>query len=108
MAWILTVRYFPDCSILEGVLKRKSLYVWKSLLFGMEIIGKGIRYVLGDGSLVKMWNDPWIPDHPPRPREPNITPVRVNEFYNHDRSDCNIQKLKEEVIEEDINKILEL
>uniref|UniRef100_A0A0D3CRR4 Reverse transcriptase zinc-binding domain-containing protein n=2 Tax=Brassica oleracea TaxID=3712 RepID=A0A0D3CRR4_BRAOL len=36
-----------------------------------------MRYIIGDGTLVNMWTDPWIPDHPPKPPTPREeSPVR--------------------------------
>lgn len=34
MVRILKARYFPDCSILEAVQKKKVSYAWKSILYG--------------------------------------------------------------------------
>lgn len=41
----------------------------KSILHGRNLIVKGMRFIVGDGSLIDMWSDPWLPlpTHPPRP-----------------------------------------
>ncbi|KAF2583086.1 hypothetical protein F2Q68_00006867 [Brassica cretica] len=46
------------------------------------------RYIIGDGSLVNMWEDPWIPNHPPRaprPRRDITAGIKVNQFFDRDR-----------------------
>ena len=67
MARILKARYFPEEDVLNAKLKKKASYAWKSILHGRDLINKGMRYIIGHGTLVNMWTDPWIPDHPPRP-----------------------------------------
>lgn len=92
-------------------MKKKASYGWKSILHGRDLITKGLRYIIGDGSLVNMWEDPWIPDHPPRaprPRRDITAGIKVNQFFDRDRKQWDIQKLRDEVVEEDIEKILEI
>ena len=67
MARILKVRYFSEGDILNAKLKKKASYAWKSILHGHDLINKCMGYIIGDGTLINMWTDPWIPDHPPRP-----------------------------------------
>lgn len=111
MACILKGRYFPDCSILSATPKTHSSYAWKSILFGKELVVKGMRMVVGNGTTTKMWTDPWIPDHPPRPPRSlneDLSEVTVNSFMNADRRSWNIMKLEAEVVPEDIDKILSI
>ena len=64
---ILRVRYFSDGDIFKEKLRKKASYAWKSILHGRDLLTRGLRYIIGDGSHVDMWTNPWIPDHPPRP-----------------------------------------
>ncbi|XP_062005779.1 uncharacterized protein LOC133722953 [Rosa rugosa] len=34
---------------------------WRGIFGAMEVIKKGIRWQIGDGSSVRIWEDPWIP-----------------------------------------------
>lgn len=111
MARVLKARYFPDGCILSATLKKKSSYAWKSILYGKELITKGMRYIVGDGSLINMWSDPWIPDHPPRspiPRAGTVTEMKVNQFFDTNGTGWDIQKLRDAVIEDDIDRILKI
>lgn len=54
MERVLKARYFPNCSILNAVQKPKAFYAWKSILYGKELIAKGMRYIIGDGLYINM------------------------------------------------------
>ncbi|KAG2249545.1 hypothetical protein Bca52824_089173 [Brassica carinata] len=49
--------------------QKKASYAWKSLLHGRDLVKQGLRVIIGNGSTVSTWIDPWIPCHPPRPRD---------------------------------------
>lgn len=60
MVRVLRVCYFLDGDILNVIFKKKLLYVWKLIFYGKELIVKGIRYIIGNGKLIKMWIDLWF------------------------------------------------
>lgn len=96
MARVLIARYFPDGNILKATLKKKASYGWKSILHGRDLITKGLRYIIGDGSQVYMLEDPWIPDHPPRaprPRHHMTQGTKVSQFLHRDRKQWDIEIL---------------
>lgn len=112
MARVLKARYFPDCSILEAVQKKKASYTWKSILYGKELIVQGMKFVIGNGTYANMWTDPWIPDHPPRPPRALTTAVvfdcKVKDYFREGRNEWNEKKLREDVVAEDVDRILRL
>lgn len=57
MACILKARYFFDGYILNEKLRKKASYAWKSILHGCGLLTKGMRYIVGDGSLVNIYVD---------------------------------------------------
>ncbi|WZZ00424.1 hypothetical protein YC2023_072752 [Brassica napus] len=70
-----------------------------------------MRYIIGDGELINMWTDPWIPDHPPRPphaRGDFTEGEKVKEYFDANRLQWNEGKLREVVIDEDVERILAL
>lgn len=104
MARILRARYFPDGNILTAVLKKKASYTWKSLLVGRDLLRKGLCFVIGDGSTVDMWTDPWLSEHTPRPPRPlgNPPPTMVSTYIKEDGSGWNVEKIREDVKPEDV------
>ena len=110
-ARILKARYYADESILTTQPKRKASYPWKSLLHGRDLVIQGLRIIIGNGTTVSMWSDPWLAEHPPRPprsRENDIRIESVSSYIKSDRSGWDIEKLKGVVVEEDIDKILSI
>ena len=111
MARILKSRYFQDGDILSAVLKKKASYAWKSILYGRDLIKQGMRYIIGDGSLINTRTDPWIPDHTPRaprPRVPGSRIGKVNQLFSQYGNGWDEQKVREVIVDEDISKVLAL
>jgi hypothetical protein len=58
---VLKALYFPDASILEAKPKQGMLYMWKSILRGLDLLKEGIVWRVGSGKEIDVWQDPWIP-----------------------------------------------
>ncbi|KAK3219971.1 hypothetical protein Dsin_013941 [Dipteronia sinensis] len=58
---VLKQRYFPDSSVMEVSCGNSSSFLWKSLMWGREIIEVGARWRIGSGSSVRIYKDRWIP-----------------------------------------------
>lgn len=59
-ARVLRAKYYPSGSLLDAEPVTGMSYVWRSVL-GLLVIKKGIIWRVGDGSKVRIWEDPWIP-----------------------------------------------
>ena len=108
VARILKARYFLEESILTAQPKRKPSYAWKSLLYGRDLLKQGLRFIIGNGTRVSMWSDPWLAEHPPRPprSRDDVSQVEsVSSYTKGDGTGWDIGKLREVVVEEDIDKI---
>lgn len=111
MARILKARYFQDGDILSAVLKKKASYAWKSILYGRDLVKQGMRYIIGDGSLINTWTDPWIPDHTPRAPRPRIPGSRIGkviQLFSQYGNGWDEQKVRAVIVDEDIPKVLAL
>ena len=111
VARILKARYFAEESILTAQPKRKASYAWKSLLYGRDLLIQGLRFIIGNGTKVSMWSDPSLAEHPPRPprsREKVSRVESVSSYIKRDGTGWDIEKLREVVIDEDIDKILSI
>ena len=54
------VKIFPHGSIFDARVKNGS-YAWRSIIKGCEVIMRGMRWRIGDGSSVWIYQDSWLP-----------------------------------------------
>lgn len=66
---VLPAKYFSNPSILEAIDIPKSSYLWKSLLWGRDLLTHGLRKSVGNGATIQMFTDPW------HPRERSFRPI---------------------------------
>lgn len=67
---LLQGRYFPQTNFLNAKQGKKASYAWKSILEGCELLKKGLRFLIGNGTTTNIWHDPWLQTDPPRaPRQ---------------------------------------
>ena len=52
--------YFPRGSIFEAQVAGGS-YAWQSILKARKVISKGMRWRIGDGKSINIYNDNWLP-----------------------------------------------
>jgi hypothetical protein len=48
-ARVLKGRYFPSCNFWDAPKPRSSSFIWRSILFGKELVQRGVRWGIGDG-----------------------------------------------------------
>lgn len=58
---VLKAKYYQNKEFLQAKLGRSSSYVWCSILYGQELLQKGLRWRIGDGSTIRIFHDPWLP-----------------------------------------------
>lgn len=58
---VLKGRYFLDSDFWSAPKPRSASFTWRSILFGRELLKKGVRWAVGDGSTIKITKDKWIP-----------------------------------------------
>ena len=61
MARILRAKYFPNMNFLDAKIGHNASYVWRSIVWGRELLKEGLRWRIGDGESVQVFKDPWIP-----------------------------------------------
>jgi hypothetical protein len=85
-AQVLRTKYFPDGNLLTAKPVTGMSYVWRSILKGLEVLKKGIIWRIGDGTDVKIWEDPWFPGNitrQPSTHKGDHDLVMVSELINH-------------------------
>lgn len=61
MTQILKARYFKNSSFMEAKLGSNPSFVWRSILWGRQILHKGLRWRIGKGEQVYVYKSNWIP-----------------------------------------------
>lgn len=64
LAHVLKGRYFKNCDFMSAKIGWKPSYIWRSLLWGREILEDGIRWRINNGEKVQIYGDNWVPNKP--------------------------------------------
>jgi len=59
-AKVLKGRYFPHGDFWNAKQPRNSSYTWRSLMFGRELLKKGVIWRVGNGKKIQLIKDRWI------------------------------------------------
>lgn len=106
-AKILKSLYFQNESIMDASLGPNPSLLWKSLFWGKEILQKGLRYRVGNGKLVRLFKDPWIPrcsTFKPLVNSPDSENILVADFIN-DEGQWKVDELRKILPTEDVDII---
>uniref|UniRef100_A0A7N2MEU3 Reverse transcriptase zinc-binding domain-containing protein n=1 Tax=Quercus lobata TaxID=97700 RepID=A0A7N2MEU3_QUELO len=57
---IFKSKYFPNGNIFDIEINPRCSFAWKSILQARDVICKGVRWRLGDGSSINIWNHRWL------------------------------------------------
>ena len=60
-ARLLKAKYFPFGDILNASLGSNPSYTWRSIYQSLEVIRSGTRWRVGNGRLIHIWEDKWLP-----------------------------------------------
>ncbi|WVZ60335.1 hypothetical protein U9M48_010378 [Paspalum notatum var. saurae] len=58
---LLKAKYFPRGSVLDSVKSANASATWQAVLYGLELLKKGLIWRICSGTQVRIWRDPWIP-----------------------------------------------
>ncbi|KAH9724434.1 putative reverse transcriptase/RNA-dependent DNA polymerase [Citrus sinensis] len=61
MARVLKAKYFKQSSFMEAKLGSRPSFVWRSILWGRQIMQKGLRWKIGSGNQVCIYKSNWLP-----------------------------------------------
>ena len=61
VARIYKSKYFPHGDVLNSKLGSNPSYAWRSIFNGLEVIKRGTRWRVGNGKVIHIWEDKWLP-----------------------------------------------
>lgn len=108
-AQILSAKYGADGSLLEAKEKPGISYSWRSIVRGIKALNKGLIWRIGDGSQVRIWDDPWITagvTRQPITPKGQVLLIRVSELIDPTTGLWDEQLVRKFFWKEDIQRIL--
>ena len=63
MLWaqVLKTKYFLTTNLFDSVCNPRSLHIWTALCEGMQWLRSGMKWIVGDGQTINVWQDSWLP-----------------------------------------------
>ena len=58
---VFKAKYFPHSNFVDAVTRSHPSYVWQSILAAQGIVRKGLRWRVGNGERIHIWQDSWLP-----------------------------------------------
>ncbi|KAH9725592.1 putative reverse transcriptase/RNA-dependent DNA polymerase [Citrus sinensis] len=58
---VLKARYYKETDFLQARAGSNPSYIWQSILWGRQVLQKGIRWRIGNGEKIQICRDNWIP-----------------------------------------------
>ncbi|XP_013705040.1 uncharacterized protein LOC106408899 [Brassica napus] len=112
LAQVLKGKYFENDSFIKAQMGSKPSYAWRSLMYGRELLKKGLKHLIGDGRSVKVWSEPWIEDEgglcraPARKQISFDVNLGVSELIDYQKRRWNHERLGELFISGDVNILM--
>lgn len=61
LAVVIKGRYFPREDFFSASIGSNPSFIWRSLLWGRELLRKGLRWKVGNGSSIPIYGTNWLP-----------------------------------------------
>ncbi|OIT23670.1 putative mitochondrial protein, partial [Nicotiana attenuata] len=75
---VLISKYFPHSTFLDAFTSSTGSWIWRSILWGRDLLLTGLKWRISDGKIINVWTDPWIP------RNNGFTPKSIQMQNNLD------------------------
>ncbi|CAA7041304.1 unnamed protein product [Microthlaspi erraticum] len=102
-------RYYADGDLLSASSGRGASYGWRSIIYGRELLRKGLRRSIGNGKATLVWVDNWlydgIPSRPGGRHSLMNIELRVSDLIDETRQNWNMTILRELFNRDDIELI---
>ena len=95
---------------MDAQLGRNPSYVWRSVVAARDTIDKGLRWNVGNGKKVNIWNDRWLTTTNSfkvvSPRNQDLGLEKVEQLIDFDRGCWNIEKVRAMFLHHEVETIL--
>ena len=92
---VFKARYFPHSDFIHAIIGNNPSYTWRSILAAQPIVCEGLRWRVGNGRDIRIWEDKWLPMTPThRVYSPRLfldSDTRVCELIKPESSSWNSQ-----------------
>ena len=61
VAQIYRARYYPHGDVFHSKLGSSPSFTWRSIYNRLEVVKRGIRWRVGNGKRILIWEDKWLP-----------------------------------------------
>jgi hypothetical protein len=106
---LLKAKYGTNNSLLQAKKGPGISYSWRSIVRGFQALQKGLIWRVGDGSQIKIWEDPWIANgvsrRPITPRG-HVLLTKAEELLNPGSGTWDEDLIRDVFWEEDVRYIL--
>ena len=107
---VLKARYYKDTDFSQARAGSNPSYIWRSILWGSQLLQKGIRWRIGNGEKIQICRDNWIPR--PETFKPlstrNVTAeATVSELISQENK-WDQRKVRQWFMEKDVAEILRI
>ncbi|KAJ9560185.1 LOW QUALITY PROTEIN: hypothetical protein OSB04_005345 [Centaurea solstitialis] len=75
---IIKAKYYPHGNFMKAHLGNSPSFIWRSIWHSQLVLEKGLRWKVGNGLSINVWNDSWIRDDSNFKIETSINPSRTN------------------------------
>lgn len=92
---------------MEAKVGEKSSWGWKGMLQARKLLGNGLRWRVGNGAHIRIWEDPWLPKPTTfKPRALNGRQyTKVKELLIGDGGEWNVKVLQQVFQNDDVEII---
>jgi hypothetical protein len=95
---IYKARYFPKSSLFDSQIGNNPSYAWRSIWKSRQVLMNGCRWRIGDGSKIKIMNEPWLKKEDglwlQSPQDEGVFNMSVNQLMLQNRKEWDSVKIK--------------
>ncbi|XP_021728740.1 uncharacterized protein LOC110695821 [Chenopodium quinoa] len=99
---ILKAKYFKHCDVLNASVGFDPSFVWRSIWGARSLLFEGLKWRVGNGYAVNVWNDAWLPGNTsawvPMPLVDNDLSLRVCDLIDHTSNTWDVKRVNDTFI----------